>query len=523
MTMCCAKRNGVVILALLYLSTLLFITACQSGPVQVKHSTLATQTAQSSSQQSGPYSLSFLVPYKSGVTGTAQKGSTSGTPAATTTAAKTATPAPGSTATIQGTSGTGSPPGPVASGSGTLPSGFPHYFSFGVMNAPGAVSDLNQMRSTNGTSYAFRYQYLTGGVNTGHGWETWNQPAGQFATNYMQESAQNGYMPVFVYYEICLSNGPQPGTYCGGHNIQQDTGNLANANTMTAYYTNWVLTLQQIGAFGKPVLVIVEPDLWGFLQNASNGTNDASTVPASVSSSGFADAAGFPNTAQGFAWALLHMRDKYAPNAILALHASCWAAGADIATDTSNNLDVTGLAQSEAHFLNTLGLSGTPSGVSTWNLLSNDVADFDSAQPGGRSWWDRYNQTFPNFSRYLNFIGQLSQDTHRRVVMWQVPMGNQYFDTMNNSNGHYQDNRAEYILSNVSSFASAGVIAVLFGPGNGGTMNTDAMNDGVTNPAPVVSYECNMCNNHTSSYPDDDGGYLRIFVGQYMQHPLSIN
>ena len=106
--------------------------------------------------------------------------------------------------------------------------------------------------------------------------------------------------------------------------------------------------------------------------------------------------------------------------------------------------------------------------------------------------------------------------------MWQVPMGNQYFDTMNNTSGHYQDNRAEYILGNVASFAAAGVIAVLFGPGNGGTMNIDAMHDGVTNPAPVSSYECNLCNTHKSSYPDDDGGYLRLFVGLYMQHPLAI-
>ncbi len=329
-------------------------------------------------------------------------------------------------------------------------------------------------------------------------------------------------MPVFVYYEICLSNGPHPGSYCGGHNIDQDTGNLADASTMKAYFANWVLMLQKIGAFGKPVFVVVEPDLWGFLQNATHGSDNAATIPASVSSSGFPDASGFPNNAQGFTWALLHMRDKYARNAILALHASTWAAGDDIATDTNPNVDVPGLAQKEANFLNTAGLVGNPNGVSSWDVISNDVADFDSGQPGSRGWWDRYNRTFPNFARYLTFIGDLSKDTHRRIVMWQVPMGNQYFDTMNNSSGHYQDNRAEYILNNVASFATAGVIAVLFGPGNGGTMNIDAMHDGVTNPGPISTYECNNCNNHTSSYPDDDGGYLRIFVGLYLQHPVML-
>lgn len=420
------------------------------------------------------------------------------------------------------TPNSGGPPGPVPPGTGNLPSAFPPYFSFGIMNSPGTASTLDAMRSQNGTAFTFRYQYLTGGVNTGSGWEHWQSPAGQFASSYMSESAQHGYTPAFVYYEICLSNGPHPSSYCGGHNVDQDTANLASSSTMSAYFANWVLMLQRIGAFGKPVLVIVEPDLWGFLENAANGTDNAANVQASVGSSGFPDAAGFPNTVQGFAWALLHMRDKYARNAILALHASTWSAGDDIATSTSPSLDVAGMAHREANFLNSAGLFGNPAGVSTWDVVSNDVADFDSAQPGGRSWWDRYNHTFPNFARYLTFIGDLSQYTRHRIVMWQVPVGNQYFDTMNNSPGHYQDNRAEYILGNVASFAAAGVIAVLFGPGNGGTNNIDTMNDGTTNPAPISSYECNMCNTHTSMYPDDDGGYLRIFIGAYMQHKVSI-
>ncbi len=405
---------------------------------------------------------------------------------------------------------------------GAIPPGFPHYFSFGVMNAPGAVADLNAMRTNNNTKFASRYQYLGGGVNTGIGWETWNKPQGQFASNYLTESDKNGYVPTFVYYEMCNSNGSQPGSNCPGHDLQQDTANIVNPSTMNAYYANWVLLLKQIKAFKKPAVVIVEPDLWGFLQYSSKGGDDAAKLPASVSSSGYGDAARFPNTVQGFAWALLHMRDVYAPNAVLTLHASLWATGADIAVDTRANLDVNNMAMREAKFLNSAGLVGNPAGVSKWNLLSNDVADYDSAQPGGRSWWDRYNKTFPNFTRYLSFISMLSQATKQRVVIWQIPEGNQYFETMNNSPGHYQDTRAEYIMNHISDFAKAGIIAVLFGPGNGGTTNIDTMKDGVTNSAPISSYECTHCNTHVSTYADDDGGYLRIFIGQYMKHPLPI-
>jgi hypothetical protein len=438
-------------------------------------------------------------------------------PATQTTAPATQTPAPTTQATAPATQTTSS--GPVVSASGTIPSGLPHYFSFGMLSSPNAAAQMDEQRTHNGTSYAFRYQYLTGGVTNGSGWETWNQPAGQFATYYMQDSDQHGYIPAFVFYEIRPSKGPLG---ISADDYVQDKANLADPTVMKAYYTTWVLLLQKVGAFGKPTLIIVEPDLWGFLQSAAKekGSNLAASVPASVSSSGYSDAAGYPNTAQGFAWALLHMRDKYAHNAILALHASPWG----LNSDTSATLDVAGLAQTEANFLNSAGLVGNPAGVSSWDVLSTDVADRDAGRPDSGNWWDRYNRTFPNFARYLSYISALNQNTHRRLIMWQVPMGNQYFKTMNNTPGHYQDNKAEYILGNIPSFAAAGFIGVLFGTGQAnGTANTDATNDGVTNPAPINTYECNGCNTHVSSYADDDGGYLRIFIGAYMKNPVMLS
>ena len=393
---------------------------------------------------------------------------------------------------------------------GNLPPTLPSHFSFGVMDGPGGASYLNGMRSTNGTAWDFRYQYLVGGVNTGHGWETWNTPAGQFATSYLQESGGNGYLPAFVYYEVQQSNGS-----CGGcGEAERDLSNLDNPSTMAAYYANWTLLMRKVSAYGKPVLIIVEPDLWGFIEKTVTGHgNSAADTPASVDSSGNADAAGLPNTAQGYAWALLRIRDRYARNAVLALHASPWGTGIDIASNTDSSVDAAGVGAQQAQFLNTAGLVGNPSGLSTFDLISNDVADHDSGQSG--IWWDRYNQTFPNFVRYLQYASALAAGTGRRIMMWQVPEGNQYFDTENNSQGHTQDNRPEYILSHIPDFAHAGIIGVLFGPGNGGTYIQDARHDGITNPGPISTYECNSCNNHTSSYPDDDGGYLRIFVGQY--------
>jgi hypothetical protein len=394
----------------------------------------------------------------------------------------------------------------------SVPAGLPTHFSFGLMSAPGTSGGMNDMRTRNGTKWDFRYQYLSAGVNTGNGWATWNSPAGQFATYYMDDSAANGYIPAFVYYMLLQSNGPG-GNGEGGTNL----AHLNSPSTMSAYYADWTLLMQKVGAFKKTALIVVEPDLWGFMeQSVTHGSNSAASIPASVASSGAADTKAYPNNAQGFAWALLHIRDKYAPNAVLALHSSAWGSTIDVATNTDPSLNAGGVAARDAQFLRTAGLSGNPSGVSTFDLVSADIADRDSAQSG--TWWDPTNKALPNFSRYLTYATALASGVGRPLMLWQVPVGNQYYDTENNSQGHTQDNKAQYIVSHIADFARAGFIGTLFGPGNGGTNALDSRNDGVTNPAPISTFQCNQCNNHTSSYSDDDGGYLRINLGQYYKN-----
>jgi len=394
---------------------------------------------------------------------------------------------------------------------------------FGVANQP---SDLSWMTGS-GVPWRYRYQYLAGGVNTGTGWETWDSPTGAFATNYMNASSANGYLPVFSYYELLQSS---PST--GSNESARDYSNLNNTATMAAYYANFKLLMQKAGAFNNAAVVQVEPDLWGYLEQRAAG-GMASTVSASVASSGFAEAAGLPNTVQGFAFELLKLRDSYAPKAVLAIHASAWGSGVDIASDRRSSVSATGEADVTAAFLNSAGIASNPYG-STWDLVFNDVDDHDAAwweQQGADNssfthWWDPSNATYPNFNRYLAWVGELHAKTARPQVVWQVPVGNQYFQTMNNSCGHYQDNVGPYFIAHASSLHSAGLIAVLFGSGNScQTTNTDGQHDVMTNNGGAATTDiagyCNACNTHPSAYADDDGGYLRVFVSQYYAASLA--
>jgi hypothetical protein len=397
----------------------------------------------------------------------------------------------------------------------------PSTLAFGLANAPGSVAQM----TSSGIAWNYRYQYLAGGVNTGNGWTTW-VPNARFPAEYMSESADNGYTPVFTLYQL-LQSKPAAGT----REDEKDFTNLNNADTMRAYYTEFRTLLDQARAFDRPVIIHVEPDLAGYMQQrVVDTTNSAASVPAAVASSGLADLAGLPNTYQGFNQALLRLRDRVAPKALLAIHASAWSTKIDVSSNKDANIDVDGVARKTAEFLSTAGVDTTAQGISTYDLIFTDVSDRDAAfhqivnGDGGASWWDATNTKLPNFSTFNRYLAALSATSGRKVFLWQVPMGNTVMRTENNTWNHYQDNRVQYWLggypgdNHLASLARSGVAAILWGRGaDGGTSVEDAAHDGVTNPPAING------NDRLATSSDDDGGYLKERMLAY-QHagPLRI-
>lgn len=369
-----------------------------------------------------------------------------------------------------------------------------------------------------GVPWRYRYQYLAGGVY--NSWQNWNT-GGMFPVYYIQATPK-GAIPVFSYYMLLQS-------HRASDEATDDYNNLNNPSLMAAYYADFTVLMQRIDSTGRPAVVHVEPDLWGYLQQRSdnfNGDGSADQISAAVASSGVADVAAYPNTAQGFGEALLHLRDLYAPNTVvMAVHASMWSSRIDVGS-TIGTVDAPGEATKTARFLNSTG---------SWNAIFNDIDDHDAGwweQQGADNqwfthWWNPNltdaRAAYPNFPRYLSWVATLWSQTGKPQVAWQVPEGNQYFLTMNNTCGHYQDDVAQYFLAHPHELYSAGLIAVLFGAGNScQTTNEDSNpSDGITNnngqptADAATSGWCNACNTNVSQYPDNDGGYLRIFVGSY--------
>ena len=402
-----------------------------------------------------------------------------------------------------------------------LPAGWPNQLQLGMGDSPGGAA---AMKAT--AAFAFRYQYLSGGANTGTGWATWNTN-GAFATFYIQDSVASGIVPVFTYYMLLQST---PG---GGSESAADFTNLNNTATMTAYYNDLKLFFQKAGAFpAQKVVLHVEPDLWGYMEQRSVG-GDARTVSAKVSETGLPELAALPSNMSGFAQAVTKLRDAYAPNVFVGYHISVWGTGTDIALSKPPDATVIALAAQAAAFYNSLAANFT--------IAFAEFSDRDSGfyqyvnGDGGASWWGS-----EDFRRNTLFLSGFSAAAGKRIVMWQIPLGNTKMMAVNNTTGHYQDNRPEWLLddptrAHLAAYRDAGVVAFLFGGGAAGTTCAcDADNDGVMNPAPIngntlasqlaalgsTPVQVTVGTTPTLETPyaaDDDGGFFRWQAWQYYQ------
>lgn len=373
-----------------------------------------------------------------------------------------------------------------------VPDGWGQRLAIGLTDSPGGAPTLRAS-----APFGLRYQYLAGGVNTGDGWATWT-PGGTVASSYVRESRAAHMLPVLTYYMVRQS---LPGRDVGDE-ARADLGNLDDPATMRALFADLRLLFRRIG--GSRAVVHVEPDLWGHVERAARG-EDAAMVPAAVARSGDPDAAGLPDTAAGFAAAVVRLRDRYARRALLAWHLSDWGTRVDLALNDPSPRAVDGLAARAARFYRSLG--------GRFDLSFTDIADRDAGYKekvdgAGRAYW----WTSADYARELRFLRGFSRAARQRVAIWQIPLGNTRMRAMDNTDGHYQDNKVQWLLSraHLPALRRAGVIGLLFGGGAAGTTCAcDAQDDGATNPAPING------NARRSQSADDDGGLFRALVRRY--------
>ncbi len=325
----------------------------------------------------------------------------------------------------------------------------------GVSDAPSdAVALLRH------APFDLRYQYLSGGVNTGSGWATWNSN-GSFASMYVTESLRAHVIPVFSYYQL-LQSAPS----AGASESARDISNLHDVATMNAYWNDYELLLRRVraAAGGNPVVVHLEPDLWGYLEQAG-------------------DVALARSIAQRF----IALRNELAPHVLLAWHLSVWGTGEDPTYSKPSLAHMDVLARRSAAFYEALRAH--------FDLIFNDVTDRDAGfylkiEGNPNTAWAP-----ADFARHTRYIATFTRVTHTPVVYWQLPLGN---TTLDNTWTRFRDSRVQWWLTDPSGAhlraeRAAGVIGLLFGGGAAGTTS-----------------------------PQTDGGLFFHLAAAYLARPLAL-
>jgi hypothetical protein len=301
------------------------------------------------------------------------------------------------------------------------------------------------------------YERYLVGIGAQGGWTTWNSPSGAYASYVMQQADSVGAVPMFTLFQFSADN-------------LSDLTSLGTETFMQAYWSDAITLFKAINSFGKPALINVEPDFWGFAQAVANSSygSDPRKMPAVLSTD--AACAGMPANATSFGPCLVKLARKYAPKAAIGFPPSNW--GGPTLASVVDFMNAMGANQGDFIVMQTVDRDA---GCREQAALTPATAQADCVGGQGPWYWDETNQTHPNFQDNLSMaksyhdgIGGLP------VVWWQTPFGAPSA-TSGGTAGHYRDNKVDYFLKHPAELVAAGGLGVVFGAGaeNQTTPSTD--------------------------------------------------
>lgn len=291
-------------------------------------------------------------------------------------------------------------------------------------------------------------QYLVG-VGPGS-WPTWNSPDGAYVTFTAQAADAYGAVPMFTLYQM-TANG------------EGNLSGISDATFMDKYWSQVRLMYQRIAEWGKPALVNVEPDFWGFAASQAPG-RDLTKMAAAVS--GQPECSTLPNTVAGLGQCFVQMGRKVAPKALLGFPPAFWNGtpaeiAAQMRTVGANQADFIVAQTSDRD-------AGCREAASRPAECQNGSAPF---------YWDASNQTSPNFhdSQKLYSDYRAALGNGLPILWWQTPMGVPS-DTPGGTDQHYRDNHVDYMLRNTQEYGDMHTFGIVFSAG--GSHQTSIRTDG---------------------------------------------
>lgn len=315
-----------------------------------------------------------------------------------------------------------------------LPVGLPKYLSIGTATT---TSNLSWQTNNGNECWDMGYQYIT--------WGWWNWYS-EFVKRFCDDAYRRGYIPVIPLY-LFQTGASDFGCY--GNEYEKIFCAINNSNLMNEFWNRFIQMCQEAKRSLSPKIIFhIEPDMLGYLQQRcikENKTPDQ--IPAYVNNSKYL------NNLVGMHQRMVDLVKEYCPDkGLIAFHASLWGNIISLKDNEEKNLDLEKLARNTANFL----LQLSPD----FDLIFMDWSDRDAGYDG--VWWDKKNISVPNFARVLMFTNYLSTFTKKKIILWQIPIGNEFLPNIPNQ---YADNRLDYIFDYPIDIAKSGIISLLFGAG----------------------------------------------------------
>lgn len=305
-----------------------------------------------------------------------------------------------------------------------------------------------------GPTLDVHYHYLNGLSSEG-GWATWNKNP-DYPTKRMREARNKGVVPMFTFYEMAAHG-------------DGNRAPLTDSAFLTTYFKDFSQVLADIAADGKPVILHLEPDFWGYAGQWAKQSGGLSKVTMNISGKA-PECAGKPNNVIGFANCLYDMVRGRTPNVILAFHMSAFGTNVDPLLNTDPQFDVVGEARK-------LAAQGKEMGFTRADLFVVDALDRDAGcyevgytvngevlcRKESNRYWDDRNVKLPHFNQYFTWLKTLSTELDLPYMIWQIPFGEP--SSSPGSPGKWRDNRTAYFFTHMDQIVGTGGMAAVWGTG----------------------------------------------------------
>ena len=282
-------------------------------------------------------------------------------------------------------------------------------------------------------------RYLNRADRSANSWPKWNQPDGAYVGVVAAEADAMGAVPMFTLYQMATWG---EGNFAAA---------LLDQALMKGYWDNVRLMYQQIKLYGKPTLVNLEPDFWGYTQRIHSDPTQHVMHVANVN----ADCSTLPNTVAGMGECLVQMARSIAPNARVGFPPS----GFD------------DLAATELAYMQKVGAGKADFVV--MQTLDRDAGCFEAGYVAcNRPSTESYYWNDAAFANHFALARRLHEGYALPLLWWQTPMGVPS-DTPGGKPGAFRDNRMQYFLTRPSELVAAGGVGVVFSGGEDAQTSID--------------------------------------------------